>query len=460
MNPAAKALSEASAAEAAPGRAGTAAWYALAVLALVSLFAFVDRQVFILQAQPIKEHLRLSDFQLGLLQGVGIALFAAIVGYPLGWLADRFDRRWMLCLCVAVWSAAVAACGLADSFTGLFVASAVVGAGEAGITPIVFALIPELFKGRQRIVANSTFAVVTRLGIGLAIAFCGQLVHWVEVARPHLPAAMQAMEGWRLTFLAAALPAPLMLLLILSIRVGRHQRSAAAPEALPPAARPASGGPSIGAFLRAHRRSFGGFYIGIGLAVFGFASIMSWVPVITMRMYGESATSAGNATGAATFVATALGFAFSIWGIRWLEPRLGVRLPMVVLWASSLLAAFTTLVLLWTTSAMQIYLLQGVQYAFAMAGIMLYPTGLQNLCPAPLRSRLVAINGVVSVVCGALSPVVVGAVSDQLKHRPDGLLLAAVWVGVVSLLLAALVLRWGTTTYADTVRAAEAAGAR
>ena len=451
-------------------RAGAAAWYALAVLVLVTLFSFVDRQVFVLQAQPIKEQLGLTDLQLGLLQGVGVALFAAVAGYPLGWLADRFERRLILCLCVLAWSVAVAACGLAEGFGGLFFAGAMVGAAEAGLTPIIFALIPELFRGRQRYLANSTFAIATRLGIGLAIAFCGQLVHWVELARPWLPASLQAMEGWRLTFMAAALPAPLMVLLILSIRLPRRtsesptgvaKAEAAEAPASPaaPAAPAAPSGVSVGDFLRAHVRSFVGFYAGIGMAVFGFASIIGWVPTITMRMYGDTATQAGNATGTATLIATGIGFAFSWWGVKLLEPRLGARLPMVVLWTATLSAAVTTVMLLWTTSAMQIYVLQGVQMAFVMAGIMLYPTALQNLCPAHLRSRIVAINGVVGAVCGALSPPAVGALSDALSPRPDALLIAAVAVAGVSLLVSAALLWWGTGSYAATVRDAEARSA-
>ena len=128
-------------AEAEQPDATAASWYGLAALIVVSLYGFVDRQVFVLLAEPIKLSMKLSDLQLGLLQGLGVAVFAAIVSYPIAWLADRFDRRVVLSACIAVWSLAVIACGLARDFNELFVASAIVGAGEAGLTPIVFALI-------------------------------------------------------------------------------------------------------------------------------------------------------------------------------------------------------------------------------------------------------------------------------------------------------------------------------
>ena len=71
------------------GRTGAAAWWALGVLVAISLFAFIDRQALSLVAAPLAADLKLSDTQLGALQGLGLAIFATFT-YPLGWLADRF----------------------------------------------------------------------------------------------------------------------------------------------------------------------------------------------------------------------------------------------------------------------------------------------------------------------------------------------------------------------------------
>jgi MFS family permease len=217
------------------------AWYALAVLVATNLFAMVDRQIFLLLAEPIRKALALSDLQLGLLQGTGIALFTALASYPLGWLSDRLDRRWVLASCIAVWSAAVLACGMAQDFVQLLLASALVGAGEAGLGPIVYALIPLLFFGAQRQLANSIFAVTAVGGGALALALSGQLVTWVESARPSLPMALQGLEGWRLSFFAAAMPAPLMILLVLTIAFAL--KAGATSERPRPLAREISEGP-------------------------------------------------------------------------------------------------------------------------------------------------------------------------------------------------------------------------
>src|SRR6478752_4226398 len=97
-------------------RASVAAWYALGILSVAVLYSIIDRQVLILLAQPLKTDLHLSDTQIGSLQGLGAVLFSSIAVVPLGWLADRMDRRWLLALCILAWSVAIAACGLATGY--------------------------------------------------------------------------------------------------------------------------------------------------------------------------------------------------------------------------------------------------------------------------------------------------------------------------------------------------------
>jgi MFS family permease len=45
---------------------------------------------------PIKADLKLSDFQMSLALGPAFAVVYAIAGLPLGWLADRYSRRWVV----------------------------------------------------------------------------------------------------------------------------------------------------------------------------------------------------------------------------------------------------------------------------------------------------------------------------------------------------------------------------
>ena len=67
---------------------GPYAKYVLAILVLMGVLNFIDRQIFAILAEEIKLDLGLSDGDLGFLFGTAFAVFYAIFGIPLGRLAD------------------------------------------------------------------------------------------------------------------------------------------------------------------------------------------------------------------------------------------------------------------------------------------------------------------------------------------------------------------------------------
>ena len=111
------------------------AWYMVILLTIAYVFSFVDRYVLGLLIEPIKADLELTDTQIGLLLGPAFAIFYATMGLPLGWLADRKRRTWIVGFGVALWSAATAASGLAKNFTHMFLARMSIGVGEATLSP-------------------------------------------------------------------------------------------------------------------------------------------------------------------------------------------------------------------------------------------------------------------------------------------------------------------------------------
>ncbi len=436
-------------------RASPIAWWSLGVLVFIGLYVVLDRQVFVLQIETIRRQMGLNDFQIGLVQGLSVALFSAVAGYPIAWLADRLDRRIVLSICVLIWSLAVAACGLAQNFTGLFFASAMVAAGEAGVLPIAYALIPELFKGRQRVFANSVLIVGGRLGQGMVLSLCGYLIYYVDTLRPTLPAAWQGLDTWRLAFFAAALPGILVIGLVMSM--SSPAKSSMRPDSdLQQTASLAHAQMSVLAFIRSHWGTFGSFFLGMGLLLFGLSAISAFLPVVAMRQMGATPVQVGNFMGVAAFVSSLLGLLFTQLLAKYLRRRLGDHFPIVVLTCSSLLAAVTSSMFLAVHNAAQLFLVLGIQMTLLMCGMMTFPNAIQDMTPRHLRARLVAIIIMVNTVCSSLSPALVGAISDHLKDRPDGLLQAAVWTSCISLLLSAAVLWRCQRTYATTVAAAKA----
>ena len=152
-----------SADQSADAPASGSSWAFMLLLLVLMLYTIVDRPLFSLVVEPLKRDLGLTDLQVGLVQGLSVALFTAVAGYPLGWLADRYDKRYILAGSITLWSSCMALAGLAQNFGQLFLASALVGAGEAGLVPIAIALVPRLFHENLRQLANSMLLVGARL---------------------------------------------------------------------------------------------------------------------------------------------------------------------------------------------------------------------------------------------------------------------------------------------------------
>src|SRR3546814_11277149 len=71
---------------------------------------------------PIRAALDISDTAVSLLIGLAFALFYTLLGLPIAWIADRWNRRNLIVVGVALWSAMTARCGFAGSSAALFAA--------------------------------------------------------------------------------------------------------------------------------------------------------------------------------------------------------------------------------------------------------------------------------------------------------------------------------------------------
>src|SRR5262249_29418660 len=152
----------------------------------------VDRSTILAASlQAIKREFNATDFQLGMLTGLPFALFYSFLGIPIAAWADRSNRRNVLALAVAMWSAMTAFCGMAVNFGMLFVSRIGTAVGEAGGSPPSHSLISDYFPKNLRGTAFSIFALAVPLGTALGSAFGG----W---GNQHL--------GWRQTFMVVGAP--------------------------------------------------------------------------------------------------------------------------------------------------------------------------------------------------------------------------------------------------------------
>ncbi len=91
--------------------------YVLAVLGLVSVLNYYDRNLIAILVEPMKRDLHLTDADIGLLSGIGFALMYSILGIPMARLADRYGRARLLAVTLAVWSLMTVLSGRAVNFT-------------------------------------------------------------------------------------------------------------------------------------------------------------------------------------------------------------------------------------------------------------------------------------------------------------------------------------------------------
>lgn len=154
--------------------------YVLLVLLLVYTFNFIDRAIVGILAPPIKAELALSDFQLGLLGGLAFAIFYTLLGIPIAWLADRYNRVWIMTAALAVWSGFTALCGVAHSYLQLFLYRVGVGVGEAGGVAPAYSLVADYFPREQRARALGVYSFGIPIGTGLAFMFGGIIASRVD----------------------------------------------------------------------------------------------------------------------------------------------------------------------------------------------------------------------------------------------------------------------------------------
>jgi MFS family permease len=153
---------------------------ALVCLTIVYTLNFVDRQIISILKDPIAAEMGLSDTQLGLLGGLAFALLYTTLAVPVGWLADRFSRVWIVSISLAIWSFFTVLCGLTGSFFYLFLARMGVGIGEAGGVAPAYSLISDIFPPNRRATAFAIYSFGIPFGSAAGILLGGLLAAQVD----------------------------------------------------------------------------------------------------------------------------------------------------------------------------------------------------------------------------------------------------------------------------------------
>lgn len=175
------------------------AWVVLALLTLIYISSFVDRQIIAVLATQIQAEMNMNNLQVGLLYGTAFSLVYAVCGIPMGRMADLYSRKLMIVAGLTVWSLMTLVSGFATSLTFLISARMLVGISESALSPAVYSLLSDYFRPEQRATVFSIYASGIFVGIGVAFLAGGtvaQIYDWrtalMAVGAPGLVLALIA----------------------------------------------------------------------------------------------------------------------------------------------------------------------------------------------------------------------------------------------------------------------------
>lgn len=150
-------------------------WGLLALLTLINVLNFVDRQLLPSFANFIKPELGLTDTQYGLLTGLFFIIFYALAGLFMGVLADRMHRGKLIAVAIALWSLLTAASGAARGFASMALPRALIGVGESALTPAAASLVADRFRPSQLGLAMALYYLGVPIGAGASLLVAGYL---------------------------------------------------------------------------------------------------------------------------------------------------------------------------------------------------------------------------------------------------------------------------------------------
>jgi len=367
------------------------------------VIGMADRFAIAVLIRPIKAEFGIGDFQAGLLVGAAFALFYALALLPMGWLADRFSKRRILFFCLAFWTLATMACGLAGSFLALFVCRMLVGSGEAALGPCGQGIIGASFRREELAKPIAFYSIGIQVGAAFGVFVAGAvLTAGANGALSGLP-IIGEMAPWRVAFIVLGIPGLLALCLVPLINDPTQKLQSQIKEKLEP----------IMPFLKEHGAIYVFLFLGTSISAGGFGSLSAWAPEFMIREYGMSPAKAGGAFGSVMlFSALSSQFlystsvdAFAKRGMVDSAIRVGL-LPLVL----SIPAAFFAM----TAQSESVFLIGLFVLMFCLMPLSAMGiTALHQIAPNKFRARLTSILILLITFMGfAIGPAAVGWFSE------------------------------------------------
>lgn len=419
-------------------------WLAVAVLTLATVFAYIDRLILYILAEPVLQTLHMTDTEISVLQGLAFIAFYTLFGVPLGRLADRYNRRNIVVVGVAVWSAMTVFCGLATDFWTLFIARAGVGVGEACLLPAAFSLIADYFPQRLRGRAMSCIVVAMPIGSGGSFLLGGWVTSMVPgIEQVDLP-LIGATYGWQLAFLVAGLPGFLIALLLLGIKEPprREQQAAEKTSSLGPERQTA-----LRIYLRENRKVLILFIVGASFFSLTGYGTTAWMATYYIRMFEYSVEVVGYYIGIFNIIAGVLGAVVGGYLSDLCSRNAqGPGRISVPYWTAFIISPCLFLWIYADALVISAMFLFASIFGFSLA-VASFPSTLQAITPNQFRGLIMAVLFALNGVVGAgLGPMIIALATDHIFVE-GGLRYSLMALPPLTMFLAATLILMGRRRY-------------
>jgi len=372
-------------------------WFSVVVLFAINILNFYDRHVPGALVEPMRKEFHLSDTQIGLLGSAFIWIYA-IIGVPLGRIADSASRKKLLAWGVVIWTALTASAGFATTYTVLLFSRVGVGVGEAACAPTATSWLGDLFPPDKRSRVLALFMLGVPVGGALGYFFSGPLA--------------QA-YGWRAAMVFAAVPA---LLLVPALLMLHEPRRGASELHLAPLAPD-----SMWNVLRIPTLWW---IIASGaLLNFNAYAFATFLPAFLSRVHGLSLAKSGMATGVLYLIGGVTGGTLAgFLGDSIVHRRKDGRMLCASVLALTAIP-FACIGILQPAGSLYLAMtFLALTYASLTTYYGLVYSAIQDIVPPNQRASAMAIYFMAMYMCGAsFGPLLTGKLSDVLAHRAAAL---------------------------------------
>ena len=266
---------------------GKWAWIAVAVLWVVVMLNYFDRQLLAVLNKSMTEGagcIEMTQAQFGIVTSAFLIVYAALspVG---GYLADRFSRSFIIMCSLVVWSIVTWMTGKSESYEDLVFWRAMMGVSEAFYIPAALALITDYHRGSTRSLAT---------GLHMSGIYAGQVMAGYGAMMAGDPCQM----GWRLTFeVFGFIGVAYGLIVLFFLRDPKAEEAPATETGAEASSAPAAPQFTLGQMLKSIFTGRGMYLLLLMISFAGFANwfLLGWYPRLLQDMFEISEADAGPA---------------------------------------------------------------------------------------------------------------------------------------------------------------------